>query len=99
MFNKIKAVKDLRSQAKAMQSKLDEVMEEGTAAHGKVRVMLNGNQKVLAVKIDESMTGKTEKLEEAVKDAFNDAVKKIQRKMATQMKEMGGLDALKNLGL
>lgn len=98
MFNKIKAVKDLRSQAKAMQSELDEIMEEGTAAHGKVRVMLNGNQKVLAVKIDDSMLEKKGKLEDAVKDALNDAVKKVQRKMAMKMKDMGGLDMLKNLG-
>lgn len=99
MFNKIKAVKDLRSQAKQMQSGLAEIHDEGTAAWGKVKVKIDGNQKVLGVSIDEEMMKDRAKLEEAMTEAFNDAVKKIQKKMAVKMKEMGGLDALKNFGM
>jgi len=99
MFNKIKAVKDLRTQAKQMQNKLAEISDEGTAAWGKVKVKIDGNQNVLAVSIDDEMMKDRAKLEEAMAEAFNDAVKKIQKKMAGTMKEMGGLDALKNLGM
>ena len=99
MFNKIKAVKDLRSQAKQMQNQLSEISDEGTAAWGKVKIKIDGNQNVLSVSIDDELMSDKAKLEEAMKEAFNDAVKKIQKKMAVKMKDMGGLDALKNLGM
>lgn len=99
MFNKIKAVKDLRDQAKTMQKQLAEITDEGSAAWGKVKIKIDGNQQVLGVTIDEEMMKDKTKLEEAMKEAFNDAVKKIQKKMAVKMKDMGGLDALKNLGM
>ncbi|MFH1314885.1 MAG: YbaB/EbfC family nucleoid-associated protein [Candidatus Uhrbacteria bacterium] len=99
MFNKIKAVKDLRTQAKQMQNALSEVSDEGSSAWGKIKVKIDGNQQVLAVSIDDEMMKDRAKLEEAMAEAFNDAVTKIQKKMAAKMKEMGGLDALKNLGL
>ena len=99
MFNKIKAVKDLRSQAKEMQNQMSEITDEGSAAWGKVKVKIDGNQNVLNVYIDDEMMSDKAKLEEAITEAFNDAVKKIQKKMALKMKEMGGLDALKNLGM
>jgi DNA-binding protein YbaB len=53
----------------------------------------------LEVKINEEMLKEKAKLEEAVKEAANDAIKKIQKQMAGKMKELGGLDALKNLGM
>ena len=99
MFNKIKAVKDLRDQAKQMQNSLSEISDEGSAAWGKVKVKIDGNQQVLGISIEDEMMKDKTKLEEAMKEAFNDAVKKIQKKMAVKMKEMGGLDALKNLGM
>ncbi|MBU0646214.1 YbaB/EbfC family nucleoid-associated protein [Patescibacteria group bacterium] len=100
MFNKIKAVKDLRTQAKKMQNELDLITAEGTGAWGKVKVRVNGNQKILGVEIDDELVGNKEKLQEAVKEATNDALKKIQKDMAGKMKEMGGLqDLMKNLGM
>ncbi len=82
-----------------MQNQLSEVTDEGSAAWGKVKVKIDGNQNVLSVTIDEEMLKDKAKLEEAMKDAFNDSIKKIQKKMAMKMKEMGGLDAFKGLGL
>jgi DNA-binding YbaB/EbfC family protein len=99
MFNKIKAIKDLRDQAKKIQSGLAEISVEGEAAWGKVKIKIDGNQQVLEVKINEEMLKEKAKLEEAVKEAANDAIKKIQKQMAGKMKELGGLDALKNLGM
>ena len=99
MFNKIKAIKDLRHQAKQMQNALDLVEAEGTAAWGKIKVKINGNQKILDVQIDDELMQDKAKLQEALKEAFNDAVKNAQKGMASTMKEMGGLDALKKLGM
>lgn len=99
MFNKIKAIKDLRQQAKEMQSKMSEVTCEGKAAGGKVTVVIDGNQQVQSVSIDDTILDDKSKLESAVRDAVNDAVKTSQKKMAVKMKEMGGFDAFKDLGL
>ncbi len=98
MFSKIKAVKDMRDQAKQMQSAMEEVVVEGSGAWGKVKTRMNGNQRILDVQIDDEMLKDRAKLQDAVKDAVNDAVKKLHAQMATKIKDMGGLDMLKNLG-
>lgn len=95
MFNKLKQIKDLRSQAKEMQNALSEVVVVGQAKGGKVMITIDGNQKVQGVKIDEELA--RDQIEDGVKDAFNDASKKLQKEMATKMKDMGGLDALKDM--
>ncbi|MBT4856903.1 hypothetical protein HON52_01815 [Candidatus Uhrbacteria bacterium] len=95
MFNKIKQIKDMRSQAKIMQAALAEVMVVGKAAGGDVMVTIDGNQQCQGVKIEGEMSN--EKIASAVKDALNDASKKLQREMAAKMKDMGGLDAFKDM--
>ncbi|MFH1404620.1 MAG: YbaB/EbfC family nucleoid-associated protein [Patescibacteria group bacterium] len=99
MFNKLKAIKDLRSQAKKMQNAFDDIMAIGSAQGGKIQVTINGNQKIVAVSINNEILGDKEKLENGFKDAVNDAQKRIQKDMASTMKDMGGLDALKNMGM
>ena len=100
MFNKIKAVKDLRTQAKQMQNELELITAEGSGSWGKVKVKVNGNQKILDIVIDDSLMENKEKLQDAVKEATNDALKKIQKDMASKMKDMGGLqDMMKTLGM
>ncbi|MDD5251964.1 MAG: YbaB/EbfC family nucleoid-associated protein [Patescibacteria group bacterium] len=91
MFNKLKQVKDLRDKAKHLQSILGDVVVEGSAGWGKVKISMNGNQAVTSVSIDPSYLAPSEKtkLEAAVKDAVNDAQKKAQQKMVEKMKETG----------
>lgn len=95
MFNKLKQINDIRKQAKELQSKLSEIMIVGNASGGKVMITVDGNQKVQAVQIEDGM--ETSKIEAGVKDAMNDAIKKLQKELATKMKDMGGLDALKDM--
>ncbi len=99
MFSKLKQFKDLRGQAKDLQAKLAEESVTVTEAFGKVKLTMDGNQQVTAIEIDEELLtpDKKSKLESAIKDASNNATKKIQRAMATKMREMGGLDMFKNL--
>lgn len=99
MFSKIKAVKGLHDQAKKMQALLADVSVTGEAGWGKAKVSMDGNQKVLSVEIaDELMTDKA-KLQETVRDAANDAVKKLQMEVAKKMRDNGGLDMLKDMGM
>lgn len=99
MFNKIKAIKNLRDQAKKMQNALSDIVEIGEGGHGHVRVAIDGNQKVTRVEVDDDVRGDKAKLEAAFMDACNNAMEKVHKRMAAKMKEMGGLDALKNLGI
>ncbi len=91
MFTKLKQFKDLRDKAKNLQSTLAQEKVEGSAAWGKVKVEMDGNQTVNAVSIDPSLlaASEKEKLQSAVKEALNDALKKAQRKMVEKMKESG----------
>lgn len=97
MFNKIKQIKDMRDQSKIMKAMLDEVVIVGQGMGGKVMITVNGSHETLGVKIDEDLD--RSKIEAGVKDALNDVNSKLQVELMKKMKEMGGLDAFKNLGL
>ncbi len=55
-------------------------------------MVMNGNQQVESVTIDPELLTNKEKLESAVKEATNDAIKKTQRVMADKIRKEGGLD-------
>ncbi|MEK7632185.1 MAG: YbaB/EbfC family nucleoid-associated protein [Patescibacteria group bacterium] len=97
MFNKIKQIKDMRDQSKQMKAMLDEVVIVGQGMGGKVMITVNGSHETLGVKINEELD--RSKIEAGVKDALNDVNSKLQVELMKKMKEMGGLDAFKNLGL
>lgn len=100
MFSKIKAIKDLRDQAKTMQNAMEEITAEGSAAWGKVKIRMNGNQRVLSIDIDDELMADKSKLTSALVDAFADTTKNLQKEMAVKMKDMGGLqEMMKNMGL
>lgn len=94
MFNKLKQFKDLRSQAKKIQSVLSDEKAEGSGGWGKVKVTMSGNQEVTGVVIAPELLAadQKEKLEGAIKEATNDVIKKIQKVMAEKIQGMGGLD-------
>jgi len=98
MFNKLKQYKDMRSQAKSLQSSLSEESVEVTEIGGDIKIKMDGNLAVQSVEIDKELltAEKQEKLQNGMKDAFNSAVKKVQRIMAVKMKEQGGMDMFKN---
>ncbi len=92
MFEKLKQIKDLRSQAKTMQNALSG--ESASAEKGGVTITLNGNLEVQSVVIADGMT--KAQIEQATKEAANEAIKRIQKVIAQKMQAMGGL---KNFGL
>lgn len=92
MFNKLKQFKDLRSKAKELQDQLSKETAEGSAAWGKIKVVIDGTQKVQSVSIDPSILSDKSAVENGVKDAINDAAQKIQRIVALKMRDLGGPD-------
>jgi len=97
MFQKLKQFKDIRDKAKVIQNALSEEKAEGTGGWGKVKVTMDGNQKVQSVDIDESLLTDKNALQNAVKDATNDAIGKIQKIMTQKMKDLGGDDLARDV--
>ena len=90
MFNKLKQFKDLRSQAKTIQSALSQ--ESIVIDKGGIKITMNGNMEVNAVVINEDLS--KDSLEGLLADAFNEAIKKTQRIMAQKMQEMGNFPGM-----
>jgi DNA-binding protein YbaB len=90
MFNKLKQFRDLRSQAKSMQSKLAE--EKVSEEKNGVMVTFNGNLEIIELKLNESLDINEQTT--TLKTCLNDAIKKTQKLMAKKMQEMGGLPGL-----
>lgn len=99
MFNKLKQLKDLRDQAKELQGKLAQESVTVRTAGDKLVMTLDGNLKMTGLAIDDSLLAvdQKEKLQNAIKEAHEDAMKKMQRIMAMKMKEMGGLPDIPGL--
>lgn len=93
MFNKLKQYKDMRAQAKNLQNQLAQESVTTNSAGGKVVLTMNGNLGISGLAIDDELMAvdKKEKLQNAIKDAHEEAIKKIQRIMAMKVKESGGL--------
>lgn len=94
MFNKLKQIQDLKSQANQIKKALSEETVEGSGAWGKVKVIMDGNQEVKKIEIADELLSDKLKLESAVIEATNDAIKKVQRVMAQKMSQMGGFPGL-----
>lgn len=92
MFSKLKQFKDIRDKAKIIQSALAQERIEGSAGWGKMKVTMDGNQRIVDVSIDPELVGDKGKLENLVKEAVNDAIEKVQKVMASKLKDLGGLD-------
>lgn len=90
MFNKLKQLKDLRSQAKTMQSALSQ--ESIVIEKGGIKITMNGNMEVNSITINEDLS--KDSLEGLLADAFNEAIKKTQRIMAQKMQEMGNFPGM-----
>jgi len=61
----------------------------GTAAFGKIKITMDGNQKVLEVKIDPELLSQNDSLEMALAEAFNDAINKVHKLMMDKLREHG----------
>jgi DNA-binding protein YbaB len=90
MFSKLKQFRDLRSQAKTMQSAL--AGETITEEKNGIKIVLNGNMEVMSLSLNESLSKETK--EETLKNCFNDAIKRTQRLMAKKLQDMGGIPGM-----
>jgi nucleoid-associated protein EbfC len=98
----VKGIGDLVRQAQKLQSQMAKVQEEmatktveGSAGGGMVTVVANGKQEVMSIKIDPEVVDPNdiEMLQDLVVAAANDALKKAQEMVASEMGKLtGGLN-------
>lgn len=92
MFNKLKQIKDLRSQAKTMQTML--ASESVSYEKSGVTISMDGNMAITSLTIADK---NIDNLEKVITECFNEVVKKVQKVMAKKMQEMGGMPNLGDL--
>lgn len=100
----VKALQQLLSQFRQVQENLqkhvDNVHVEASAGGGMVVIRMNGQKQISDVKIDpEIFAGKdAELLQDLIRAAVNDACRRVDDELATQMKGLaGGLPGIAGL--
>ena len=89
-FSMLKQAQELKAKLDKAQKELSNVIVEADSGKGAVKVTINGQQKILSIKISPKVIdpNKTENLEKLVLQAINEATAKSQKVAA---KQLGGL--------
>ncbi len=93
--NLVKQAQEMKSRMGELETKLAQVRVKGSAGGGMVEVEVNGQQKVMAVHLDEKLlkSDDREMLEDLLVAACNDALNRAKQAAAEQMSELtGGFD-------
>lgn len=86
MFDKLKQINQLRELKNQLKEEKAEVERDG------VKIVVNGNMEIEELQLNPDLDIKHQ--EKAVKNAINDAMRKVQVAAAKKMKDMPGLAGL-----
>ncbi len=92
IFDTVKQLKDLREQAKKMQELLATIHITEKSSDGNITVTLNGNMEVEHIQVNRQAYDSDEKLQDALKETCNTALKRAQTEAAHAMRASGGLN-------
>jgi DNA-binding YbaB/EbfC family protein len=102
----VKALQQMLAQFRQVQERLErqmnEIRVEASAGGGMVTLVMNGQKQVSEVRIEpEVFEGRDrEMLEELIRAAVNDATRRVDEQLATQVKDLtGGISGLKIPGM
>lgn len=92
MLDRAKELLKLQKQAREIQKALGEEIIEVEKLDGRIKLIINGEQKIQEVKIDPQLlsSDKASELERNLKEAFSEAITRSQQAAAEKMREMGG---------
>ncbi len=88
MFDQIKDLYKLRQQAQEMQKKLADQKVTGTSHDNSLAISIDGNQEIQSIVINDRETFLASNIEKTIKQAFDDAQKKLKNILAHQFKDM-----------
>ena len=91
-FSMLKQAQELKSKLDKAQKELSNTIIEADAGKGAVKVTINGQQKILSIKISPRVIdpNRAEHLEELVLKAISEATAKSQKLAAKQLKGLTG---------
>ena len=91
-FSMLKKAQELKSKLEKAQEELGNMVVEADSGRGAVKVTMNGQQKILSIKISPGVMdpSKPELLEELVLKAVSEAFAKSQKRAAKQLKGLTG---------
>jgi DNA-binding protein YbaB len=93
MFDQMKKLMELKSQADKLKKELEKIVIECTDVRG-IKIKINGAQMIQAVEVDESWLDLKQKnrFQTELVRALNTATLKSQKQAAMQMQKSGGLN-------
>jgi DNA-binding YbaB/EbfC family protein len=85
-------LKQVQQFQEQLQKQLDDLVVEASAGGGMVAVKMNGQKNLVDVKIDSEAfkSGDQEMLEDLVRGAVNEAAKKVDEQLSSQMGNLAG---------
>ena len=91
-FSTLKQAQELKSRLEKAQKELKNTVVEADSGKGAVKVTINGQQKIQSIEISRKVIdpNDTEKLEQLVLKAVNEAIGKSQKLAAKQLKGLTG---------
>lgn len=93
MFDKMKALMDMKKKMEDVKRELDNTDFEVASSDGLVKITMNGSQEVKEVCIQKDIQGMDKvNLEKAIKDAYNRSIKRSHDIAAQKMKEVTGFN-------
>jgi len=93
MFDKMKELMEMQKKMQELKKELDNTLFDISSSDGLVKLTMSGAQEVKQVVINSTCQDKDKaRLENAVKDAYNRAIKHSQEVAAQKMKGMTGFN-------
>jgi len=91
MMDLVRQANQMRGEMRKVQKQLASLEVQGEAGGGMVRIVMTCNHRVRRLEIEDSLAGERKSmLEDLIKAAFNDALKKVERTVKDQMSNVTG---------
>jgi nucleoid-associated protein EbfC len=84
----MKKLPRLKEEAERMQQRMEQIVAEGDAGAGMVKVRVNGRMVVLSCTLSPEALGDREMLEDLIKAATNQALEKVRQQLAEETGRM-----------
>ena len=88
LFDKIKDVNEMRKQAKQIELALGAVQITGASSGAKIKITMDGNQKVLSVEVDSSVVGDKSEIARHIRQALEDLNSKHKKMLQSKFGNM-----------
>ena len=91
MMDLVRQANQMRGEMRKVQKQLASLEVQGEAGGGMVKIVMTCNHRIRRLEIEDSLAGERKSmLEDLIKAAFNDALKKVERTVKDQMSNVTG---------